>query len=622
MYFTRDVVAVAAAMWLFTDAARVWGPSLITIFGQAASTPAEIIGMFALACFLVALLIARYIAQPWAGVTGAVAVMAMMWTSGPGHLGGQAQLCAATVALVLSAAWLCQVTATNASALPAGVALGWYWSSVTHAALGTWGAVWREDVWAAVALIAPILVLVTAGMTYLSGRTVAPGNLSRRVAWFVFPLLMVAGVTVVNVGRASAIDSLWGPMAVVAGCVLALCLAGRATRTTRLLAAVIASSSVAASLMLTATVNGSPGTMPPIVLLAHFLGPAAIVLLLQHTPETPERATSVAIGSLGWVLLLFAYYAGYDLGYHADVVLVAVTVVAAIALASGSVPVAVRFAPRFGLGALLVGIALVVAGPFITIRPESPMLAKVLEPLGADGSGTPSVQVAAYNLRMGYGMNGRFDPAAVAQVFAGKHVALVSEVDRGWLLNGGQDDLAILARLTKSKAYFNPAADPVWGDAVLTRLPVSQRKGTALPSYGAVTGAGMQSVLVNIDDATKWWFISTHVQPTTTQEDGTLAQVRAVEALAKKRAATGNPVVLGGDFNLEPGSPSWNVLVGGSLFDACSANRPMFTFDPELLDQQLDHFFATTDLTVECLGSVKTTASDHLPITATFSPAS
>ena len=47
-------VAIAAAWWLFTDLAAVWGPSLITIFGQAADTPAELMGVFALGCVLAA----------------------------------------------------------------------------------------------------------------------------------------------------------------------------------------------------------------------------------------------------------------------------------------------------------------------------------------------------------------------------------------------------------------------------------------------------------------------------------------------------------------------------------------------------------------------------------------
>ena len=47
---TRRVLLVAGVLWVFLDVFRMWAPSLITIFGKAAETPAELIGAFALAC--------------------------------------------------------------------------------------------------------------------------------------------------------------------------------------------------------------------------------------------------------------------------------------------------------------------------------------------------------------------------------------------------------------------------------------------------------------------------------------------------------------------------------------------------------------------------------------------
>ncbi|WP_283095297.1 hypothetical protein [Nocardioides alcanivorans] len=35
----RHVLEVGVGLWLLVDLQRVWAPSLITIFGQAASTP-------------------------------------------------------------------------------------------------------------------------------------------------------------------------------------------------------------------------------------------------------------------------------------------------------------------------------------------------------------------------------------------------------------------------------------------------------------------------------------------------------------------------------------------------------------------------------------------------------
>src|SRR5690606_16440424 len=99
------------------------------------------------------------------------------------------------------------------------------------------------------------------------------------------------------------------------------------------------------------------------------------------------------------------------------------------------------------------------------------------------------LRIAAYNLRLGYGIDGDFRPEEVAEVLAPSGVALISEIDRGWLLNGRQDQLAILERLTGRTAWFGAAADPVWGDAVLVDADRAEVERHALPSHGAVTGA-------------------------------------------------------------------------------------------------------------------------------------
>src|SRR3954453_17072294 len=48
----RTDLGLAAGILLLLDVLRVWLPSIITIFGPAASTPAELMGAFALAWFV------------------------------------------------------------------------------------------------------------------------------------------------------------------------------------------------------------------------------------------------------------------------------------------------------------------------------------------------------------------------------------------------------------------------------------------------------------------------------------------------------------------------------------------------------------------------------------------
>lgn len=664
-------VAVAAALWLVIDATRVWAPSLITIFGQAASTPPEVMGLFALACLAVpvALTVWAWHRPRVAGVAGVGAALAgVAMTLGPG---GQWQLWSASLAVALSVTWFAVVAARSAEALAPGVAAGWLLSSGTHAFLGTWGAVWREDLWLVLAWVAPLLVGAAAVDTLRQGAPGAAGSgtvgaaqggapagtsaaqlgsiadlsgwvgLPRRQALALLPLLLLGGVTWTNVGRASVVDAGLGPVLLVLGCGLAWVLAAaRSTFLSRGCAALLVTAAVALSLLAMAQPGDAPRgrlVTATLLIVVHLIGPIAAVHLLRVRPHLSRAAWPVAAGGLVWVVLFFAYYAGYDLGYRADWVLVlgAALITGALvpgpsvdpspatgaasaspgrpARPSAGAPTGwsvIGAGSRAGLVGGVLGVTAAAVGPPLTVTASAPM----------SEAPTESATVVAYNLRMGYGMDGRFDPRAVAGTLAGSDVALLSEVDRGWLLNGGQDQLAILARLTGAEPHFAPAADPVWGDAVLTRHPTSGPDSVALPSHGAVTGAG--ALLIDVDvtgSGSAWTVVSTHIQPTTADDDGTLAQTRDLASVIEQRRADGAPLVLGGDFNFEPGTPSWEVLLGLGLTDALESARPLPTSDAADPQSQIDHLFIGPGLAATDPRAPGLQASDHLPVVAEVS---
>jgi hypothetical protein len=94
---------------------------------------------------------------------------------------------------------------------------------------------------------------------------------------------------------------------------------------------------------------------------------------------------------------------------------------------------------------------------------------------------------------MGFGLDGTYRPAEAARAIAAQRpdVVVLSEVDRAWLLNGGHDDLQVLARKLGMRFVFGPAADAVWGDAVLTNLPVGAIEiGAAVRGGRADGGTG------------------------------------------------------------------------------------------------------------------------------------
>ncbi len=631
-------VAGGVGFWLLIDLLRVWAPSLITIFGQAASTPPEAMGGFALAVVLAGclpVLLVRVPALPdhvllATALLGALACRIALQIVG----GGGPQLWWASAGVAFAVAWSCLAARCRGDRLVQAFAVGMALATTTHAALGTWGAVWRDDVWAW------LLLAVQAGLVLgaLAGGSRGEGRRSpapRGLALALLPGYLVAGVWAANPARASATVETWGPVTVAVATVAAVALAWPGTPRR-----VPAAAAGLAGLGLMAGTAGTllPATASPWSLPAYVVGLPTLVVVLRALAgraagagrTTPTLAA--AGGAVLWVVLFFAYYAGYDLGYRADWLLV---VVAAVLGGAGFLATLGRPHPehrrspgrredprpvepvvprRRLVAASAVGGAAVLAGVTAALGPQA-TIPSVAVPDDADDSLT----VVAWNLRMGYGMDGTFEPAQVARLIAEQEpdIVLLSEVDRGWLLNGGQDQLEILAVLLGMDARFGPAADPVWGDAVLTDLPVTGVDTHPLPSHGAVTGA--QALAVNVSQGGRnLEVVSTHVQPHPVADDAdrALAQARDIADLVGRPG--GDRVVLGGDFNLRPGDPSWEALLGAGLHDALSGARPAPTSPADDPRQQIDHVLVSDGLAASDPRTVPTLLSDHLPVVVTL----
>jgi endonuclease/exonuclease/phosphatase family metal-dependent hydrolase len=227
-----------------------------------------------------------------------------------------------------------------------------------------------------------------------------------------------------------------------------------------------------------------------------------------------------------------------------------------------------------------------------------------------------AVRLVAYNIRMGFGLDGRLDLDALARAVGGSRpdVVLLSEVDRGWLLNGGHDTLALLAGRLRMPYVFAPAADPVWGDAVLSRFPVRSGRTRPLAAHGAPTGAQALGVTLDLGGR-DLAVVATHLQPPPGQ--GPVAQAREVAAFATRYAA-GRPLVLGGDLNTEPGDPAFTEFTRAGLVDALAAGRPLRTSPADDPRTQIDHVFVSPGLTPSGVTAPRSAASDHLPVAVTL----
>ncbi len=615
-------LAGGVGFWLLIDLLRVWTPSLITIFGQAASTPAELMGGFAFAVVLVGtlpLLVAALTPVPDGVVLAVVLVGALTCRVALQFVGGgTAQLWWGSLGTACAIGWTCLATRRLGDGLVRAYTVGLAIAAVTHAALGTWAAVWRNDVWGWSLLSVQAGLVAVALTTY--GRRGSETPAPRGLAVVLLPSYLLVGVWAASPARASVAAETWGPVVVAAAAVVAVAIARSAApgRLATGIAGLVLVAGTAATLL--------PAQASAWSLLAHATGLPALVVLLQalgHRPVGAGRWTPIgaaAAGAVLWIILFFAYYAGYDLGYRADWLLVVVALVlAAVATLGTPSPVSAstgqgserRRAPRLvATGAVaIVAAAAAAVGPEVTIP-------SVAAPDGSDESFT----VVAWNLRMGYGMDGTFRPSEVAELIASQDpdVVLLSEIDRAWLLNGGQDQLAVLASLLDLDAHFGPAADPVWGDAVLTRLPVTDVESHPLPSHGAVTGAQVLTMTVSHGDQ-DYEVASTHIQPqgAGSDEDGSLAQAKDIADLIRD-PGSGEPIILGGDFNLEPGDPSWEALLAAGLRDALAPARPLPTSPADGPVHEIDHIFVSDGVATSDAHAAKTQLSDHLPVIVTL----
>ncbi|MET7422844.1 endonuclease/exonuclease/phosphatase family protein [Dactylosporangium sp. NPDC005555] len=607
------LLSTAAGILLLVDLLRVWLPSIITIFGQAASTPAELMGAFALLWFVlpfaVVPLAARWDARKvaFAGAAGlAAARFALLFVHG-----GQPQLYVASAGLLAGLSWLA-ATAVRGGPASTGVPLGLAAAALQHAALRTVDLTWQSRWWAAPVVAVECLLLLVYQWRTAPGRTSA-------AAWFlVGPATLLAGMFAVSPAVATvALSYRFEPVATTAppaapelllGLAVAGFLAGATGRLSgrfdRIVAAVLIVAAAAGFGLF-----GAGGLLLALLLGCGALGRAFRAAGADAPPEADAgrgaRSGYAAVaGMVVFAIAAIAYYSAYDLGYPNQWVPVAVSLAPAwVLLRSGTGAPATGLTWRSGLATLAVCLLVPLLG--VTTTPA----------VAAHDAPDRGLRLVAYNIRMGFGLDGTYQPRAAARAIAAADpdVVVLSEVDRAWLLNGGHDDLRVLAAELGMRSWFAPAADAVWGDAVLTNLPVGAVETVALSAVGAPTGAQALGVVVRFGGR-EIAVVSTHIQPPPDAEP--LVQVGEIAAFATRFGA-GRPTFIAGDLNIEPGDASMRAFAGAGYADGFAAFRPVRTFPADAPVKQIDHVLVR-GLTCADVSVGTAVTSDHALVVTTL----
>jgi endonuclease/exonuclease/phosphatase family metal-dependent hydrolase len=372
---------------------------------------------------------------------------------------------------------------------------------------------------------------------------------------------------------------------------------------------------------------------------ACFLGQAAAATVLvaavrRATPEGAEGPRSLLAVSAAWtlgmllfLLLVFLYYAAYDVRLPFGnwlLVPVAAALVALAGIAAGPAAPASDPAPS-GDGAaargpgwlpLWVGVALLLAPAAFWATSPAPLPA---------ARPAPPLRVMSYNLHFGYDVEGWSDLEATARAIeaGGADVVGLQEVSRGWYLNGSTDMLAWLQRrLRMPYARFAGAADAIWGNAILSRYPIADAGSVRLPREGVPLARNYLWADLDLGGG-RLRLVVTHLHHVE-GPDG--ARVRLAQIPRLLEGVAGWPAtVLLGDFNAEPGSREIALLRDAGLTDAFQAaggaadDGPTYSSDrPE---RRIDYLWLSPDLRASDFDATTSTASDHRGVMVTVAPA-
>jgi endonuclease/exonuclease/phosphatase family metal-dependent hydrolase len=216
--------------------------------------------------------------------------------------------------------------------------------------------------------------------------------------------------------------------------------------------------------------------------------------------------------------------------------------------------------------------------------------------------------------------------ARVADVVraAGADVVLLQEVDRGTRRSGGVDQPATLARLTGYHAAFGRTLDydgGQYGIAVLSRWPVRRDTLVHLPidppqerAGGSYEPRGAQQVTLDAPRG-PLAVVNTHLDAS--RDDGYRRQeIRTVLAIARAAGAGGVPVLVGGDFNAEPGSAPHAAALAAGLRDAWTecGRGDALTYPEDRPVKRIDYLYLTGAARCDEARVIESRASDHRPV--------
>ena len=247
------------------------------------------------------------------------------------------------------------------------------------------------------------------------------------------------------------------------------------------------------------------------------------------------------------------------------------------------------------------------------------------------------LRVLVYNIHAGTDAAGvdNLDRVAALVREAKADLVLLQEVDRLTTRSGRVDQLRELERRTGLHGAFGKTLDYQGGEygiAVLSRWPVRRDTLVRLPVEPPQARAGgsyePRGALVAWIDAPgrPLRVVNTHLDASgddhyRRQE---VARVRADATALAAVSSAGAPLVLvGGDFNAEPGTATHLTMTEGGFLDAwaaCGGAGDGLTYSAARPVKRIDYLFVLGRAGCRAARVIASDASDHRPLLVTLTP--
>ena len=358
------------------------------------------------------------------------------------------------------------------------------------------------------------------------------------------------------------------------------------------------------------TLSAAPWHSPESAAASAMLGPAAIAALwsvaLTRQPGPAWGWTAAALGLFAIPVLMFGWYAHYEIDVPIPQWILPIAVAAALPICSRRPSAASTLRlPRPPQLAIIVLAALLLILPLHQFLTHSPPTAS--QPAG-------SIRVMTFNIHQGFDLDGRPDLEAIAELIEAQRPDLVAlqETPRGWLINGSVDALNWLAQRLAMHSAWGPASDRFWGNAVLSRYPITSIENMPMPNNDAIR-LDRAWLLVTIDaPGGPIQVAAAHLHHVEREPQHRLPQVRAIlDGVDWSR-----PTILLGDLNAQPQHQEIQLLLDSGL---SASDRPVPTYPAQQPRRQIDYILTTSHFAMDGLRAIRTTASDHLPLIAELS---